>query len=263
MGLAIAQAHKGATFNKTGFNLIDNYTYCFLGDGCLMEGVASEACSLAGHLQLGNLICLYDDNHISIDGDINVAFTENVAQRYESYGWEVLVVEDGDSDIEAIAAAISTAKKSRTKPTLIKIRTTIGYGSLKQGTHGVHGNALQHDDIKQVKTKFGFDPEQTFVIAKEVYEFCNQRSLLGQKAEKDWATLLEKYAEKYPQEHADLSRQIRGELPKDWEKSLPVFKPGDAAIATRKASEMVLNKLESVIPELLGGSADLTPSNLT
>ncbi|RSL43678.1 hypothetical protein CEP54_014991 [Fusarium duplospermum] len=158
VGLAMAQAHTAAVFNKPGYTLIDNFTYCFLGDGCLMEGVASEASSLAGHLQLGNLICVYDDNHISIDGDIDCTFTEDVVKRYESYGWHVLTVDDGDGDLEAIAAAFKAAQQVKDKPSLIKVRTTIGYGSLLQGTYGVHGNPLKEEDIRLVKLKFGFDP---------------------------------------------------------------------------------------------------------
>ncbi|TCD60213.1 Transketolase, partial [Steccherinum ochraceum] len=140
VGLGIAQAHMAATYNKPGFDLVNNFTYVFHGDGCLMEGVASEAASLAGHLQLGNLIYVYDDNHISIDGDTNVAFTENTEQRFLAYGWQVLKVEDGDNDLEAIANAIAEARKETSKPTIICLKTTIGYGSKQQGTHGVHGS---------------------------------------------------------------------------------------------------------------------------
>ncbi|KAM6505722.1 Transketolase [Fusarium solani] len=263
VGLAMAQAHTAAVFNKPGYTLIDNFTYCFLGDGCLMEGVASEASSLAGHLQLGNLICVYDDNHISIDGDIDCTFTEDVVKRYESYGWHVLTVDDGDGDLEAIAAAFKAARQVKDKPSLIKVRTTIGYGSLSQGTHGVHGNPLKEEDIRQVKLNFGFDPKETFVVRKEVYDLCKRQSERGAKLESDWHALLEKYATEYPAEYADLSRRLAGDLPKDWEKHLPTFCPSAPAVATRKISELILGKLESVIPELFGGSADLTPSNLT
>ncbi|KAH7253072.1 transketolase [Fusarium solani] len=263
VGLAMAQAHTAAVFNKPGYTLIDNFTYCFLGDGCLMEGVASEASSLAGHLQLGNLICVYDDNHISIDGDIDCTFTEDVVKRYESYGWHVLTVDDGDGDLEAIAAAFKAARQVKDKPSLIKVRTTIGYGSLSQGTHGVHGNPLKEEDIRQVKLKFGFDPKETFVVPKEVYDLCKRQSERGAKLESDWHALLEKYATEYPAEYADLSRRLAGDLPKDWEKHLPTFCPSAPAVATRKISELIIGKLESVIPELFGGSADLTPSNLT
>ncbi|GKU01658.1 transketolase [Fusarium langsethiae] len=263
VGLAMAQAHTAATFNKDGFELVNNYTYSFLGDGCLMEGVASEACSLAGHLQLGNLIAIWDDNQITIDGDTAVAFTENVPKRYEAYGWHVIKVEDGDHDLAAIEAAIKEAKSVTDKPTLIQLKTTIGFGSLNQGTHGVHGSPLKADDIKQLKEKWGFNPDESFTVPQEVYDFYGKRSSEGAAREQEWNQLLAKYKEQYPKEHADLVRRLTGELPEGWEKSLPVYTPSDPAIASRKLSETVLSKVESVIPELFGGSADLTGSNLT
>lgn len=259
----MAQAHTGAVFNKPGFDLVDNYTYCFLGDGCLMEGVSSEASSLAGHLQLGNLICVWDDNHISIDGDTNCAFTEDVPKRYEAYGWQVLTVEDGNNDLAGMEDAIKKAQACKNKPTLIQLKTTIGYGSLQQGTHGVHGSPLKPDDIKQVKKKFGFDPEKSFVVPQEVYDMYGKHSSEGAALEEKWNQLFAKYAESFPKEHADLTRRLKGDLPEGWEKSLPTYTPADAAVASRKLSETVLSKIEAVIPELLGGSADLTGSNLT
>jgi transketolase len=195
VGLAMAQAHTAAVFNKPGFDIVDNYTYCFLGDGCLMEGVSGEACSLAGHLQLGNLIAVWDDNHISIDGDTNVAFTEDVVKRYESFGWHVVTVEDGNHDIAGIAAALEKAKAVKDKPTLIQLKTIIGYGSKEEGTHGVHGSPLKADDIKQLKQKFGFDPEKNFVVPQEVYDYYAKHASAGAAAEAEWNQLLSKYAE--------------------------------------------------------------------
>lgn len=263
VGLAMAQAHTAAVFNKPGFDLVNNYTYCFLGDGCLMEGVSSEASSLAGHLQLGNLIAVWDDNHISIDGDTNQAFTEDVKKRYESYGWQVLEVADGDSDLAGIEAAFKEAQATTNKPTLIKLRTIIGFGSKNQGTHGVHGSPLKADDIKQLKQKWGFNPEESFAVPQEVYEHCNKAASSGAAAEQEWNKLFASYGEKYKSEYEDLSRRLRGELPEGWEKSLPVYTPSDPAVASRKLSETVLQKIHSAIPELVGGSADLTGSNLT
>ncbi|KAJ1326662.1 dihydroxyacetone synthase [Microdochium nivale] len=263
VGLAIAQAHTAATYNKDGFNLVNNYTYCFLGDGCLMEGVSSEACSLAGHLQLGNLIAVWDDNKITIDGDTACAFTEDVAKRYEAYGWQVLHVGDGDNDLESIEKAIKAGQEDKSKPTLIALRTTIGYGSTQQGTHGVHGSPLKADDIKQLKEKFGFNPEESFVVPQEVYDMYHKHAAEGAAAEEEWNKLLAKYGEKYPKEHADLQRRLKGDLPEGWEKSLPTYTPADPAVASRKLSETVLSKIEAVLPELIGGSADLTGSNLT
>ncbi|KAI5926945.1 transketolase [Camillea tinctor] len=263
VGLAMAQAHTAATFNKDGFPLIDNYTYCFLGDGCLMEGVSSETSSLAGHLQLGNLIAVYDDNHISIDGDTNCAFTEDVVKRYESYGWHVVIVDDGDNDLEGIEKAIKECQEVKNKPSLIKLKTTIGFGSLQQGTHSVHGSALKADDIKQLKQKFGFNPEQSFVVPQDVYDQYHKHAAEGAAAEEEWNKLFASYATKYKAEHDDLARRLTGALPEGWEKNLPVYTPADAAVASRKLSEIVLTKIEGILPELVGGSADLTGSNLT
>jgi transketolase len=263
VGLAIAQHHASAEFNKPGFEVINNYTYTFLGDGCMMEGVASEAASLAGHLQLGNLIAIYDDNHISIDGDTNCAFTEDVVKRFEAYGWHTEIVSDGDHDLEGMEAAIKKCQAVKDKPSLIKLRTTIGFGSLLQGTHGVHGNALKADDIKQLKQKFGFDSEKTFVVPQEVYDLYNKRGAEGAAKEKEWEKMIEKYASSHKAEAADLKRRLAGELPEGWEKNLPTYSPSDAAVASRKLSEIVLQKIHQAIPELVGGSADLTGSNLT
>lgn len=263
VGLAIAQANLAATYNKPGFNLSDNYTYTFLGDGCLQEGISSEASSLAGHLKLGNLIAIYDDNHITIDGNTKVSFDEDVAKRYEAYGWEVLHVSNGNEDLDSIYNAIQKAKLSKDKPTLIKMHTTIGFGSLAENTHAVHGAPLKADDIKQMKTKFGFDPTKSFVVPQEVYDLYQRKIITpGAKAEADWNKLFSDYEKKFPDYHACLARRLRGELPKGWEQKLPLYKPTDSAIATRKTSEIALEAIHD-IPELIGGSADLTPSNLT
>ncbi|RFU29153.1 hypothetical protein B7463_g7192, partial [Scytalidium lignicola] len=263
VGLAIAQHHAAAEFNKPGFDVINNYTYVFLGDGCMMEGVASEAASLGGHLQLGNLIAIYDDNHISIDGDTNCAFTEDVIKRFESYGWHTEIVENGDDNLDAIEAAIKKCQAVTNKPSLIKLRTTIGFGSKLQGTHGVHGNPLKIDDIKQVKQKFGFDPEKTFVVPQEVYDLYNKKGSQGAALEQEWGNMLETYSQKYASEAKDLKRRLTGELPEGWQTKLPVYSPSDAAVASRKLSETVLTAIHDAIPELVGGSADLTGSNLT
>lgn len=263
VGLAIAEAHMAATFNKPGYNVIDNYTYCIFGDGCMMEGVASEAASLAGHLQLGKLITFYDDNHISIDGDINVAFTENVTGRLESYGWHVIHVEQADTDLLGIAKAIEEAKKVTDKPSCIRLTTTIGYGSKLQGTHTVHGSPLKADDIEQLKTQLGFDPKESFVVPQEVTDLYKKVAEAGAAAENQWNDLFAKYSKEYPELAKEFTRRFKGELPEGWEKSLPLYKPGDDAVASRKLSEIVLTKIHEVLPELVGGSADLTGSNLT
>ncbi|KAL1969481.1 hypothetical protein VTN77DRAFT_8919 [Rasamsonia byssochlamydoides] len=263
VGLAIAQAHSAAVFNKPGYDLFNNYTYTIFGDGCAMEGVACEAASMAGHLKLGNLIAIYDDNHISIDGDTKCAFTEDVLKRFEAYGWHTQWVKDGDHDLQAIEEAIQKAKEVKDKPSIIKLTTTIGYGSKLQGTGGVHGSPLKADDAQGVKKLFGFDPEQSFVVPQQVYDLYAKRAAEGAAKEQEWNALLKKYAAEYPAEHADLIRRLSGNLPEGWVKNLPTYKPTDPAVATRKLSEAVLEKIHSVIPELLSGSADLTGSNNT
>ena len=235
----------------------------FFGDGCAQEGVACEAASLAGHLQLGNLIAIYDDNHISIDGDTKCAFTEDVLKRFEAYGWHTQHVEKGDDDLEGIEAAIKKAKEVTDKPSVIKLTTTIGFGSKLQGTGGVHGNALKADDAKQLKTKFGFNPEESFVVPQEVYDQYHKHAEEGAAAEEKWNELFKKYQSEHKDAGADLARRIERKLPEGWEKSLPTWKPTDAADATRKTSEKVLEAIHKAVPELLSGSADLTGSNNT
>lgn len=263
VGMAIAAHHLAATFNRPNFDIIDNYIYCFLGDGCLQEGVASEAMSLAGHLQLDRLIFIYDDNHISIDGDVDVAFTENVLERMKAYGFETFVVSDGDTDLKSINEAIEKAKQVKGKPSFIKNHTTIGYGSLIQGTHSVHGSPLKEEDIKHLKKLFGFNPDETFVVPTEVQDFVNEKVKKGEEANAKWDDLFAAYKKEYPKEASELERRIKAELPANWEKALPTYKPSDKAVASRKLSEIVLNDIHDVIPELVGGSADLTGSNLT
>ncbi|CAO3633311.1 unnamed protein product [Cunninghamella blakesleeana] len=263
VGLAAAEAHYAATFNKPGYELFNNHTFVILGDGCLQEGVSAEAISLAGHWKLGKLIALYDDNKITIDGSTDVSFTEDTIKRFESYGWHTIIVEDGDNDIAAINKAVEDAKAVTDKPSLIKIRTTIGYGSLLQGEEKVHGAPLSNDDIKQVKEKFGFNPEETYVVPKEVYDLYGARATHGAQAEAEWNALFAKYKQEFAADGAEIERRFSGKLPEGWEAALPKFTPADAAVATRKLSEGVLTALSSVVPELVGGSADLTGSNLT
>ncbi|KAK6092190.1 Transketolase [Batrachochytrium dendrobatidis] len=263
VGLAMAEAHMAATFNRPGFQVISNYTYGITGDGCLQEGVQAEAVSLAGHLKLGNLIMLYDDNHITIDGDIEVGFTEDVVQRFESYGWHTQVLGDGDNDVAGIIAAIQKAKAVTDKPSLIKIRTTIGFGSVLQGEEKVHGSPLGAKDIIQLKIKFGLDPEVHFHVSDEVYKHYHDASARGAAGYNAWVKLMQEYAVAHPDLASELNRRLNNELPTGWKDLLPKYTPADPAVATRKLSENVLNKIALSIPELVGGSADLTGSNLT
>ncbi|KAI0368453.1 transketolase [Pilatotrama ljubarskyi] len=263
VGLAIAQAHFSATYNKDGFDVIDNYTYVFTGDGCQMEGVASEAASLAGHLQLGNLIVVYDDNHISIDGDTAVAFTEDVEKRFQAYGWQTLHVDDGDNDLEDIYNAFLEAREENHKPTLIRLRTTIGFGSRDQGTPGIHGAPLQSDDVQALKMNFGLPADRSFFIPQETYDIYAGVASHGEISDAAWNDMLESYRKRYPTEHAELMRRISGKLPYGWERGLPTYKPSDPPQTTRHFSETVLTALVPKLPELIGGSADLTEANLT
>jgi transketolase len=263
VGLAMAEAHLAAKFNKPGFNVVDHYTYVIMGDGCNQEGVASEACSLAGHLGLGKLIALYDDNHITIDGATSLSFTEDVAKRFEAYGWHVQTVTDGDTSLTGIQNALETAYKITDKPHLIKIRTTIGFGSAHQGEHKVHGSPLGAEDIANVKKKFGFDPAQSFFVPEEVKNFYGKLKEKGQATESAWNEMFKKYSQEHADLAAELTRRMEGKLPANWKSALPVFKPEDAAKATRQFSQTVINSLAKVLPELMGGSADLNPSTLS
>lgn len=263
VGLAMAEAHLAAKFNKPDLTLVDHYTYVILGDGCNMEGVSGEACSLAGHLGLGKLIALYDDNHISIDGSTDVSFTEDVSKRFEAYGWHVLHVENGNTDLKAIAAAIEAAKKVTDKPTMIKVTTTIGYGSPnKANTAGVHGAALGADEIKLTRENLGWNYEP-FVVPDEALSHMRQAVERGASAEAEWNETWAQYKTKYAEDAALFEQLTSGKLPEGWEKALPTYNPGDKALATRQTSEKTLNALAPVLPGLIGGSADLTHSNLT
>ncbi|WP_421657176.1 transketolase [Leptothermofonsia sp. ETS-13] len=263
VGLAIAEAHLAAKFNKPDITLVDHYTYVILGDGCNMEGISGEACSLAGHLGLGKLIALYDDNHISIDGSTDIAFTEDVGKRFEAYGWHVQHVADGNTDLDGIAKAIEAAKAVTDKPSLIKVTTTIGYGSPnKANTAGVHGAALGEDEVKLTRENLGwnYDP---FVVPENALAHMRQTVERGANLEAEWNETWAQYKTRYPQEAAEFERLLSGKLPEGWDKVLPTYKPEDKAVASRKHSEICLNALAPVLPELFGGSADLTHSNLT
>lgn len=263
VGLAMAEAHMAARFNKPDSTIVDHYTYVILGDGCNMEGVSGEACSLAGHLGLGKLIALYDDNHISIDGSTDVSFTEDVSKRFEAYGWHTLHVENGNTDLKAIAAAIEEAKKVTDKPTMIKVTTTIGYGSPnKANTAGVHGSPLGGDEIQLTRDKLGWT-YGSFEVPEDALNRFRQAVDRGASLEAEWNETFAQYKTQFADEAAEFERMISGKLPDGWEKALPTYTPEDKALATRQTSEKTLNALAPALPELIGGSADLTHSNLT
>ncbi len=263
VGFAIAQKYLAARYNKPGFDLFDYTIYCICSDGDMMEGVTSEAASLAGHLQLGNLIYLYDDNHITIEGKTEIAFTEDVAKRFEAYHWHVQVVDDGN-DLEAIAKAVRNAQEEKQKPSLIKVRTHIAYGSPnKVDSAGAHGSPLGEAEVKLVKEFFGFDLDKSFVVPDEVLKFYRGKAGKGVEKEKNWNKLYANYKEKYPERATEYELLRAGKTPDGWKDKLPVFKTGDEKIATRKASGKVLNVLADYLPGLIGGSADLAPSTDT
>jgi transketolase len=263
VGFAIAQKHLAGRYNKPGFDIFDYHIYVICSDGDMMEGVTSEAASLAGHLQLGNLIYLYDDNHISIEGDTEITFTEDVAKRFDAYEWHVQIVNDGN-DIDAILKAVKNAQAEKQRPSLIKVRTHIGYGSPnKVDTASAHGSPLGEAEVKLVKKFFDFDPDKSFEVPDEVLQLYREAGKKGIVIENEWNDLYKKYKEKYPELAAEYELLSKGELPAGWKDHLPVFKAGDEKIATRKASGKVLNAIADYLPNLMGGSADLAPSTDT
>ena len=263
VGLAVAEAHLEARFGEQVF---DNYTYVLMGDGCMQEGVASEAASLAGHLKLGKLIVFYDDNKISIDGETDISFTENVEERFKAYGFNCLSVENGDDDLEAIDNAICAAKSQKDRPTLIRVRTTIGKGSLFAGSEKVHGAPLGKDELARVKTAFGFSNEEHFVVPVEVAKLYAQAAERGRAAESAWIENFNgNFRAQNPEAYNEIDRRFFTKtLPENFMSLLPLYEPSETnQIATRKLSETLLNSLAPQLPELVGGSADLTASNLT
>jgi len=262
VGMALAEAHLAAQFNKPGHEIIDHYTYAIVTDGDLMEGVAAEAASLAGHLKLGKLIYLYDDNRISIDGSTDIAFTEDRAARFEAYGWHVQKVADGN-DVEAIDAAIMAAKKDD-RPSLIVCRTHIGYGMpTRQDTPAAHGKPPGQEELDGAKKKLDYPVEPRFFVADDVLAHFRSVVERGSQQETEWNAAFDAYKAAFPEAAAQIETQLAGELPAGWDKDLPVF-PADAkGAATRKSSGKVINALAGNLPALIGGSADLAPSNNT
>ncbi|MCE9646823.1 MAG: transketolase [Chloroflexi bacterium] len=262
VGMAIAAVHLAATFNQRGHEIIDPFIYAIVTDGDLMEGVASEAASLAGHLSLGRLIYLYDDNHISIDGSTDLAFTEDRAVRFRSYGWQVLRVEDGN-DVEAIDKAIQEAK-AEPRPSLIMCRTIIGFGAPhRQGTQKAHGEPLGDEELNAAKDNLGWPKEPRFLIPEDVLEFYRKAVEKGRELEFDWKMRFDAYKRLHPALGAELQRRLEGKLPGDWKTALPGYSADPKGLSTRVASGQAINALAPKLPELLGGSADLAPSNNT
>ncbi|HZD48895.1 MAG TPA: transketolase, partial [Silvibacterium sp.] len=262
VGMAIAEKHLAAIYNKPGYDLVDHYTYGLCGDGDMMEGISHEAASLAGTLGLGKLIFLYDDNLISLDGPTELSFTEDVEKRFEAYHWHVQRVADGN-DLDGISKAIENAKAVKDKPSIIAVRTIIGYGSPKAGTNKVHGEALGAEDVKKTKETLGWPSDKFFYVPEEAAKNWATNIGRGAKDEAAWNDLFAAYKKEHPELAAEFERIHSGKLKDGWEKSLPSFPAGGKGIATRNAGNQIMNAFAKVVPELIGGAADLTSSTKT
>lgn len=262
VGMAVAEAHLAALYNRPGFPIVDHFIYAIVTDGDLMEGVASEAASFAGHQKLGKMIYLYDDNHISIDGPTELAFTEDRKARFDAYDWHTQIVPDGN-DVIAIDRAIQKAKTDP-RPSLILCRTHIGFGlPTRQDTSKAHGEPPGDEELNGAKLKIGWPLEPKFFIPEKVREYYSQFKGKGIQLESQWIKLFNEYQKAFPEHANELNRRINAELPSDWDKSFPEFTADDKGMATRAASGKAINKLAEKLPELVGGSADLAPSNNT
>ncbi|GIN70366.1 transketolase [Bacillus sp. J14TS2] len=263
VGMAMAEKHLAATYNQDDYNVVDHYTYALCGDGDLMEGVSSEAVSLAGHLKLGKMILLYDSNDITLDGELDKSFSENVGDRFKAYGWHYIRVEDGNN-VEEIAKALEEAKAETSKPTLIEVKTVIGYGSPnKSGKSAVHGAPLGEDEMKLTKEYYKWTYEEDFHVPAEVYELFEKTIVKnGQEKESEWENRLAKYKQAYPELASQFEQAIAGKLPENWDQDIPVYEEGKS-LATRASSSEVLNAIAKNTPSLIGGAADLAGSNKT
>ena len=261
VGMATAEKHMAAIYNRDTYNIIDHHTFVLCGDGDLMEGISHETASLAGTLGLGKLIVFYDDNLISLDGPTELSFTENVTLRFEGYNWHVQMVHDGN-DLVAIEQAIAAAKAETTRPSLIRVRTVIGFGSPKAGTNKVHGEALGADAVKATKKNLGWPEDKTFYVPEEAAANWGTIKMRGKDARHAWEDEFAEYKKTYPEPAAEFERVVKGEMTAGWEKKIPTF-PTEKPIATRNAGQTVMNAVESAVPELFGGAADLTASTKT
>jgi transketolase len=263
VGFAIAEAFLAARYNRPGHAIINHFTYALVTDGDLMEGVASEAASLAGHLKLGKMVYLYDDNRISLAGSTHLTFTEDVQGRFEAYDWQVQRVEDGN-DLAALQAALEIARADTTRPSLIIVRTHIGYGSPhKQDTFEAHGSPLGADEVKLTKKNLGFPEEPPFYIPGEALEHMREALDRGKQSQAEWDARVQAYTTAFPDLARELQMVMRGELPERWDAEIPVFQPDAKGVSTRVAGGQVLNAIAKFVPNLIGGSADLDPSTMT
>lgn len=263
VGMAIAERFFAAKFNQPGHEIVNHFTYAIVSDGDLMEGIASEVASLAGHFKLGKLIYLYDNNHISLSGDTKLTFTEDVCKRFEAYGWHVQNVEDGN-DIEAVSKAVKKAQEETERPSLISVRTHIGYGSPhKQDTFEVHGSPLGHDEVTATKNNLGWPLEPKFYIPEEALAQFRKAVDIGARLESEWKDKFNSYGKTYPELVSEWDNMMNFKFPDVWDKDISVFPPDPKGIATRSASGKVMNEIANHIPSLIGGSADLNPSTNT
>ncbi|MEM1271928.1 MAG: transketolase, partial [Bacteroidota bacterium] len=262
VGFALAERHLAAVFNTDEHTIVDHYTYVFASDGDLMEGVAYEACSLAGHWKLGKLIVYYDDNDVTIDGHTDLAFTEDVLKRFEAQGWHTQRI-DGH-DVDALVSATDAARAETDRPSIISCRTIIGYGVPdEEGTHSVHSDPLGEEKVRATKERLGIPLEPTFHVPAEVYDYMRAAGGTGADARQRWDGTWAAYAEAHPDKYALLSAALQHDLPAGWDAQLPAFEPGSKPLATRAASGKVIDALKQAVPTLVGGSGDLTPSNKT
>ena len=262
VGMAIGEAHLAARYNHDGHTIIDHHTWAIVSDGDLMEGVASEAASLAGHLRLGKLICLYDDNYVTLSAGTDMTFSEDRAKRFEAYGWQTIHVTDGN-DVAEISAALKSARADTTRPTLIVVRTHIGFGSPKQDSFKSHGSPLGVEDVKETKEKLGWPVEPPFLVPEPALAHFREALTRGAQVEKEWNSRLDAYTKAFPDLAKELQERLAGKLPAHWDADIPVF-PADAkGMATRVAGGKVMNAFAGKLPALCGGSADLDPSTHT
>jgi transketolase len=263
VGMAMAERHMAHQFNRPGYDIVDHHTYIICGDGDLMEGISAEAASLAGHLGLGKLVMLYDSNDISLDGPTSLSFTENVGQRYESYGWQVLRVEDGDNDLDGLHAALEAAKADTARPTLIEVKTTIGFGSPnKAGTSSSHGSPLGGDEISLTKKALNWPSEESFFVPGEAAAKFSEGTEAGGASQATWQAQFDKWAQEFPELKKTWDTAQAGELPEGWDANLPTWEAGEKP-ATRASSGKILNQLAQQIPFFFGGDADLSCSTKT
>ena len=266
IGMAIAQKHLAARYNKPGFDLFNYTIYAICSDGDMMEGISSEAASIAGHLGLGNIVYLYDDNHITIEGDTAITFNEDVGLRFEAYGWHVQSVEDGN-DIGALDRAVRAAREEKSRPSLIRVRTHIAYGSPhKVDTAAAHGSPLGADEVRLVKEFFGFDPDESFVVPGKVLEYYRSIGEKGAAPEQEWLSLFESYKKEFPDLASEYELALQDRLAQGWEKKIPTFRAAEGKegkMSTRVAAGKTLNAIAGLLPCLLGGAADLAPSTET